>query len=99
MRIDDLNRALQTHDTAKTDAVGSDRTKAAGNSAPDPDSDSDSAKISPLAANALDTSIHTNSTGSHDARVEMLRLRVERGEYNVSAQEVAASIIDQHMVD
>jgi anti-sigma28 factor (negative regulator of flagellin synthesis) len=96
MRIDDLNRALQTQDTAKTDSVGSDRATAAGSSAPD--SDSDAASISQLATSALDPALNATSTGTSNARLEMLRLQVERGEYQVSAQDVAASVIDQHIV-
>jgi anti-sigma28 factor (negative regulator of flagellin synthesis) len=96
MRIDDLNRALQTQDTAKTDAVGSERAKTAGTAASN--SDADAASISQLASHALDPALDATSVKTHDARLEALRLQVERGEYHVSAQEVAASIIDEHIV-
>jgi anti-sigma28 factor (negative regulator of flagellin synthesis) len=97
MRIDDLNRALQPPEAAKTDIVGPDRSKAGESSAPD--SNSDAASISALAARALHPASDAESIKANDARVEMLRLQVERGEYNVSARDVAASIIDQHIRD
>lgn len=97
MRIDDLNRALQTQEAAKTDAVGPDRAKAGGSSSPE--ADSDAASISALATRALDPALNATSNRTNDARLEVLRLQVERGEYHVSAQDVAASLIDQHIVD
>ena len=97
MRIDDLNRALQPPEAAKTDIVGSDRSKAGESSAPD--SNSDAASISALAARALHPAPDGESIKTNDARVEMLRLQIERDEYHVSAQDLAASIIDQHIRD
>jgi anti-sigma28 factor (negative regulator of flagellin synthesis) len=97
MRIDDLNRGLQSPEAAKTDAVGRDRVTSGGNRAPDPDSDA--ASISQLATNALDPALNASSAKAHEARLEALRLKVERGEYHVSADEIAASIIDQHIAD
>ena len=71
MRIDDLNRALQTQDTAKTDAVGSERAKTAGTAASN--SDADAASISQLASHALDPALDATSVKTHDARLEALR--------------------------
>ena len=96
MRIDDLNSAAGAHAPAKTDAIGTDRTKPGGS--PMSDADPDSANISSLAANALNAAETQTSAGSNDARLDALRLQVERGEYKVSAQDVAARIIDQHIV-
>ena len=95
MRIDDLNRSVQAQETEKSGAVSPDHGKVGGNA--QPDSDSDSATISQLATDALDGAANTASNKSHDARIEALRLQVQRGEYNVSAEDVAASIIDQHI--
>lgn len=96
MRIDDLNRALQTQETAKADPADSSRTPASGNSTSG--SNSDAASISPLAANALDPALDASSAQTREARLQMLRLLVQRGEYDVSSEEIAASIIDQHII-
>ena len=97
MRIDDLGRANPSPEAAKTNADGLDRAKAGGSSALD--ADSDAASISPLASSALHAALDTKSDKTNDARLEALRLQVERGEFHVSAEEVAASIIDQHIVE
>jgi len=96
MRIDDLNRGLQAQETAKTGAVSNENAKL--NGAASRNSDSDAAEISPLAANALDQASAVSPTDAKSARLEQLRLQVERGQYNVSSQDVAASIIDQHII-
>jgi len=87
MRIDDLNRAPQSQESAKTEGVRPDRTTN-GTSSPQT-SDSDAASISGMAA-ALSPS---------ESRLEALRLRVERGQYNPSANDVAAKLIDEHTID
>jgi anti-sigma28 factor (negative regulator of flagellin synthesis) len=86
MRIDDPNRASQAQEAAKTDGVHPDGTK--GNASASRNADSDAAAISDLA----------NALAPSDARMEELRLQVERGEYNVSAGDVARSIIDEHVI-
>ncbi len=87
MRIDDLNRALQSQESAKTEGVRPDHTQ---NSAASPQtSTSDAASISGMAS-ALSPS---------DSRLEALRLQVERGQYNPSANDVAAKLIDEHTLD
>src|SRR5258708_1955911 len=84
MRIDDLNRAPQSQEAAKTDAA---RLDAAKGKVPEANNaDSDAATISDLA----------NALAPSDARIEALRLQVERGEYHVSSPDVAGSIIDEH---
>src|SRR5258708_38733089 len=87
MRSDDLKRAPQSQEAAKADAARLDAAK--GNVPESPNADSDAATISDL-ANALNPS---------DARIEALRLQVERGEYLVSAHDVAGSMIDEHITD
>lgn len=96
MRIDDLNRSVQSQETEKTGAVSPDATKSRGASGPAVDSDA--AEISQLASNALDPNLNAVSAKSRDSRIETLRVQIERGEYNVSADDVAASIIDEHTI-
>jgi anti-sigma28 factor (negative regulator of flagellin synthesis) len=87
MRIDDLKDASQSQEAAQTDASQPD---AAEDNAPALcNADSDAATISDLVA----------ALGPSDARIEALRLQVERGEYRVSSQDVAGSIIDEHIAD
>jgi anti-sigma28 factor (negative regulator of flagellin synthesis) len=86
MRIDDLNRAPQTQEAAKTDAVRPDAAK--GHGLASGNADSDAAAISDLAM----------ALAPSDARIEALRLQVERGEYKVSAKDVARGIIDEHIL-
>lgn len=90
MRIDDLNRASQSQEAAKTEAVRTDRSDRTSESAtPSTAAGPDDAAISEVAT----------TLAARDARVETLRLQVESGEYRVRANEVAASIIDEHMAD
>jgi len=96
MRIDDLNRALQAHQTDNADAARPEHKKGGGISSSN--ADPDAASISSVAAHALESASDASSIKSREARLEMLRLQVERGEYKVSADDVAASIIDQHRV-
>jgi anti-sigma28 factor (negative regulator of flagellin synthesis) len=86
MRIDDLNRASQAQEAAKADAVRPDGTK--GSATASRNADSDAAAISDLAT----------ALAPSDARIEALRVQVERGEYNVSASAVAQDIIDEHTI-
>lgn len=96
MRIDDLNRALPAPEAEKTGAVQADRAKVGETSAPA--AGSDAADISQLAANALDPALNAKSATTDEARLEMLRLQIERGEYQVSAEKIASSVIDQHTI-
>lgn len=96
MRIDDLNSTPQTHEAGKTDSVRQqDRAKANPN-APAGKGDDD-ASISPLAA-ALSPPVNASEATRSEAHLEALRLKIERGEYHVSAQDIAAGIIDRHRV-
>ena len=84
MRIDDLNRAPQSQEAAKADAARLDVAK--DNAPASRNADSDAAAISDLAT----------ALAPSDARIEALRLQVERGEYSVPAQDIAGSILDEH---
>jgi anti-sigma28 factor (negative regulator of flagellin synthesis) len=85
MRIDDLGRAPQTQETGKTDAVRPEGGKS--NALSTHKADGDAADISGLAA----------ALAPSDGRLEALRLRVERGDYHVSANDIARGIIDEHI--
>ncbi len=84
MRIDDLNRAPLTPETGKTE-------QPAGKSALEKDSKAargtDQADVSQM-AQALTT--------GDPQRLEQLRLAVQSGKYEVSAEAVAQAIIDHH---
>ncbi len=88
MRIDDLNRtpqAQQAQEAPRTEAAGA---KTREQSAALGSVSGDETHISQLAS-AL-------STGA--SKVETLRLQVARGEYHVSSEAVASSIIDEHLM-
>ena len=87
MRIDDLNRASQSHEASKTESIRPDHVKG-GSSSSSAEGGSDAASISDLA----------NALTPDDARLQALRLQVERGEYRVSAQDIASGIIEDHTV-
>ena len=97
MRIDNLNRSLHTPETEKTGAVQADWAKTGETSASAANSP-DAASISQLASSALDPAASARSAKTDEARLEALRVQIERGEYNVSAEQIAASIIDQHII-
>jgi len=84
MRIDDLNRVPLTLETGKTE-------QAADKKALEKDSKAargtDQAEVSQMA--------HALST-SDPQRLEQLRLAVQSGKYEVSAEAVANAIIDHH---
>ena len=90
MRIDDLNRASVTTGTEQSNSVGTER--GVGKDSPQKAAvvGSDQAEVSPLAQSL---------TGSGSGRVEQLRLEVESGSYNVSADAVASSIVEAHLKD
>jgi anti-sigma28 factor (negative regulator of flagellin synthesis) len=87
MRIDDLYRAPQSQESAKTEGVQPDRSQ--NGAASRQTSDADAASISGMAT-ALSPS---------ESRLEALRLQVERGQYNPSSNDVAAKLIDEHTLD
>lgn len=88
MRIDDLNRASVTTGTEQSTSVGTERT--GGKNLPNKDAvaGADQADVSRLAKSLQ---------GSGNARVEQLRLEVQSGSYNVSADVVANSIVEAHL--
>lgn len=87
MRIDDINRTPLTQSAEKTDQTGQQRSGAAGKGAAD---GSDHADVSPL-ARAL--------AGPDPSRIEQLRLAVQSGHYDVSAEAVASAIVDAHLTE
>jgi len=89
MRIDDANRAPLSSDATKTDSVRAERAdRTQGGGIASSDGNSDAASISDMAS----------ALGTNDSRLEGLRMQVERGEYNVSPQAIAGSIIDEHTI-
>jgi flagellar biosynthesis anti-sigma factor FlgM len=85
MRIDDLNRIPITPGTDKSGQTAQQRNKEREIAG-----GSDQAEVSHLAR-----ALATPDSG----RVEQLRLQVESGNYDVSAQAVAKSLIDAHLKD
>jgi anti-sigma28 factor (negative regulator of flagellin synthesis) len=83
MRIDDLSRIPLTQSAEKTDQAAEKRALDKGTIA----SGADQADVSPL-AKAL--------TPRDPRRLEQLRLDVQAGKYEVSAETVAKTIIDAH---
>ena len=85
MRIDDLNRTPLTQSAEKPDPSGQKRSRARDSAAAP---STDQADVSQLAW-AL-------ATGD-PKRIEQLKLEVESGKYDVSAEAVAKAIIDLHL--
>ncbi len=85
MRIDDLNRTPLTQETEKTDASAQKRATEKDGS---PAAGADQADVSSLA--------HALAAGDPQ-RLEQLRLDVQSGKYNASAEAVAKAIIDAHL--
>jgi len=85
MRIDDLNRTPLTQGAEKTDQAAQKKPLEQQNTAT---GGTDQAEVSQL-AKAL--------TASDPQRIEQLRLEVQSGKYNVSAEALAKSIIDSHL--
>ena len=85
MRIDDLNRTPLTQGAEKTDQAAQKKSLEQENTAT---GGTDQAEVSQL-AKAL--------TASDPQRIEQLRLEVQSGKYNVSAEALAKSIIDSHL--
>jgi len=85
MRIDDLNRAPLTQSAEKTDAAGQKRPH---------DQDTAAAR----GTDQADVSQLAQALGTRDPqRIEQLRLEVESGKYNVSAEDLAKAIVDAHL--
>jgi anti-sigma28 factor (negative regulator of flagellin synthesis) len=87
MRIDDLNRASSTQGAEKTDPTAHKRAqenKAAAAAG------ADQAEVSDV-ARALSL--------RDPQRLEQLRLKVQSGNYDVSAEAVAKAFIDAHLKD
>ena len=83
MRIDDLSRIPLTQSAEKTDQAAEKRALDKGTIA----SGADQAEVSELA----------KALTPHDpSRLEQLRLEVQAGKYEVSAEAVAKAIIDAH---
>ncbi|HTW66164.1 MAG TPA: flagellar biosynthesis anti-sigma factor FlgM [Bryobacteraceae bacterium] len=88
MRIDNLNRTPVTQSTEKTEQTATqERPGAAGKG---PVAGSDQADVSPL-ARVL--------SANDPARIDELRLAVQSGTYNVSAEAVAGAIVDAHLTE
>ena len=85
MRIDDLNRTPLTQETEKIDpAAQKNATEKADSSA--------------VGADRADVSSLARALSSRDPqRLEQLRLEVQSGKYQVSAEAVAKAIIDAHL--
>ena len=85
MRIDDLNRTPLTQGAEKADAAGQKRSHERDSAAA---RGTDQADVSQL-AQALAT--------RDPKRIEQLKLEVESGKYDVSAEAVAKAIVDSHL--
>lgn len=88
MRIDDLNRASITTGTEQSGSVGTERSVGKDPPQKEAVAGSDQADVSQLAQSL---------TGAGSGRVEQLRMEVQSGSYNVSAEAVASSIIEAHL--
>jgi flagellar biosynthesis anti-sigma factor FlgM len=85
MRIDDLNRTPLTQGTEKADPNAQKRAVGKDHASPGAP---DRAEVSELA----------QSLAAHDPdRIEQLRLEVQSGKYEVSAEAVAKAIIAAHL--
>lgn len=90
MRIDDLNRSSVTTGTEQASAAGTERGVGKDSAHKEAVAGSDQADVSQLAQSL---------TGPGSGRVEQLRLEVQSGSYNVSAEALANSIIEAHLKD
>ncbi len=85
MRIDDLNRTPLTQGTEKADPSAQKRAGVKDNASPGAP---DQAEVSELA--------QTLAARDPD-KIEQLRLEVQSGKYDVSAEAVAKAIIEAHL--
>ena len=83
MRIDDLNRTPLTQGTEKSDQTAAPRAQAKETAG-----GSDQAQVSSLAQSL---------SAPDPGRIEQLRLQVQSGNYEVSAQAVAGALIQAHL--
>jgi len=88
MRIDDLNRTPLTQGAEKTDQAADARALEKNNSSIA--GGADQADVSQLAQSLL---------SGDPSRLEQLRLEVQSGKYEVSANTLANSIIDAHFTE
>lgn len=87
MRIDDLNRTPLTQGAEKTDSAAQKRALEQKNAA---SGGVDQAEVSQLAQGLAP---------KDPQRLEQLRLDVQSGKYNVSADAIAKAIISEHLKD
>jgi anti-sigma28 factor (negative regulator of flagellin synthesis) len=95
MRIDDLNRAPGTQGTEQSGQTGQTRAPgkdSLGNNLSDKEAvtGADQAEVSHVAQSLA-------APGS--GRIEQLRLEIQSGNYDVSAQAVASALIEAHVKD
>jgi flagellar biosynthesis anti-sigma factor FlgM len=90
MRIDDLNRASVTQNTEQTAQTAQQRPTGKDSADKTGGTGSDHAEVSRFAKSLA---------ASDPARIEQLRLQVESGNYDVSAQSVAKALIEAHLKD
>ena len=90
MRIDDLNRTTVTQGTEQSGQTASQRAVGKDPLEKNPVAGSDQAEVSHLAQ-----SLAAPDSG----RIEQLRLEVQSGSYEVSAQTVANALIEAHLKD
>ncbi|MGP0071614.1 MAG: flagellar biosynthesis anti-sigma factor FlgM [Bryobacteraceae bacterium] len=90
MRIDDLNRANATEDAEQAGQTGQQRPPEKSPLDPEAVGGPDQAEVSRLA----------QSLAAPDAgRIEQLRLEVQSGNYDVSAETLANALIEAHLKD
>ena len=85
MRIDDLNRTPQTQSAEKADQAAQKRALEQKSTTTD---GVDQAEVSQLARGL---------SPKDSQRIEQLRLEVQSGRYEVSAEAVAKALIDEHL--
>ena len=90
MRIDDLNRTPLSQGSEKTQ--GTEKTSPSGSSRL-----SDLSGLAPTADQADVSALAQSLSRTDSSRIEQLRLAVESGTYSVSANAVAASLIQAHL--
>lgn len=88
MRIDDLNRSSITQGAGQSEQVGQQQAKGKDALQKDGVAGSDQVQVSHLAQSLA---------GPDPGRIEQLRLQVESGNYEVSAQALAKALINAHV--
>jgi len=97
MRIDDLNRAPLSQNTPAQGAAGTPASEKTGTADRAHGSSSGSAGVSEGADRADVSNLAHSLAGPDPARIEQLRVQVESGTYEVSAQSVAHALIEAHL--